>query len=243
MTTSNQVRNIIVGAAAVFLSVKDSDDSTWYDSSSTLSGPKGPIAASGVSVVNQNTGQLPIPGDWRNVGFTKDGLELSYEPDYGEVEVDQLLDAARLFKQGMKVSLKTTFAEATLENLLIAWGQKDSAASSTNSAAASAADVSAYGSAYGLGLGEAYATIASGQLGDDPIERALVAVGPGPRAVTGGSRRERVYHARRVLSVESSSQALKRNEATVFPVSFRLLPEINCPTNAEYGIIRDRNVS
>jgi len=35
---------------------------------------------------------------FRHTGFTTEGLEVSYEPDYGEVEVDQLLDSAKLFK-------------------------------------------------------------------------------------------------------------------------------------------------
>ena len=47
-------------------------------------------------------------------------MELTITPDFGEVEVDQLLDAAKIYKQGMQVTLSTTFAEATLENLLFA---------------------------------------------------------------------------------------------------------------------------
>jgi hypothetical protein len=48
------------------------------------------------------------------------GLELVFQPDFGEVQVDQLLDVAKLYKQGMQVNLNTAFAEATLENLLVA---------------------------------------------------------------------------------------------------------------------------
>ena len=83
--------------------------------------------------------------------------------------------------------------------------------------------------------------IAAGALGDEPVERSLVAVGPGPRTAA-NAKRERLYHARRVLSVESTSLALRRSEATVFPVSFRLLPDPNAAAGQEYGIIRDRTV-
>jgi hypothetical protein len=58
---------------------------------------------------------------WRDVGYTNNGLEVSYEPSYGDVIVDQLLDAARLFKQSIRVTLKTELAEGTLENMALAF--------------------------------------------------------------------------------------------------------------------------
>ncbi len=103
--------NIIVGAAALFIKAngpvdpKDGvddmpdfvDTASYKDTLSTV----GPHA-------------------WRNVGYTQNGMEITITPDFGEVEVDQLLDSAKIFKQGMQVTLNTTFAEATLENLLYA---------------------------------------------------------------------------------------------------------------------------
>lgn len=205
-----QVRNIIIGAAALYVSVSDSTQASWNG------GPALPAATAGTSLATTLEGDAA----WRHGGFTSEGLELSYEPDYGDVEVDQLLDSAKLFKQSMRVSVNTTMVEASLENLLMVWAQ----GSATLTTTASTADLG----------------IAAGALGDEPVERALVAVGPGPRTAA-GAKRERLYHARRVLSVESSAHALRRNEATTFPVSFRLLPDPNF-ANAEYGIIRDRNV-
>lgn len=207
-----QVRNIIIGAAALYISAKDSTDGSWG------SGPSLPAAPS--SGNSFTTALDAATTDWRHTGFTTEGLEVSYEPDYGEVEVDQLLDSAKLFKQSMKVMVNTTLAESSLENLLVAWGQQSATLTSTSSTTE---------------LG-----IAAGALGDEPVERALVAVGPGPKTAA-GAKRERVYHARRVLSVESSAHSVKRNEATVFPVSFRLLPDPNF-AGQEYGLIRDRNI-
>lgn len=224
---ANQVRNIIIGAAAVYLSKKDSTDPTWAG---------GPALPAGTALTPLATTLEADAVNWRGVGFTREGLEISYEPDYGDVEVDQLLDSAKLFKQSMRVSVNTTFAEATLENLLVAWGQQ----ANTYVASAAAGDVTAYGSA--IATGDSVVGIAGGALGDEPVERALAAVGVGPRTAA-GQKRERVYHARRVLSVDSSSQAIRRNEATVFPVSFRLLPDPAAKVGAEYGIIRDRNVN
>lgn len=205
-----QVRNIIIGAAALYISSGDSTDASWDG------GPALPaFGASGSA-----TSALDGSADWRHAGFTTEGLEVSYEPDYGDVEVDQLLDSAKLFKQSMRVTINTTLAEAALENLLVAWGQQSATLTSTTSTTE---------------LG-----IAAGALGDEPVERALVAVGPGPKSLS-GNKRERIYHARRVLSVESSAHSVRRNEATVFPVAFRLLPDPNF-VGSEYGVIRDRNV-
>lgn len=207
-----QVRNIIIGAAALYLSVKDSTDPTWAGGPAL---PADPAAGLSYTTVLDSAST-----NWRHAGFTTDGLEVSYEPDYGDVEVDQLLDSAKLFKQSMRVTINTTFVEADLLNLLVVWGQQASTLASTSS--------------------DSTLGIAAGALGDEPVERALVAVGPGPRTVA-GLKRERIYSARRVLSVDSTAAALRRNEATVFPVSFRLLPD-PAFTNSEYGKIRDRNV-
>ncbi len=204
------VRNIIIGAAALYISAKDS--TTWTSAPAL---PAAPTAGNSFT-----TALDAATTDWRHIGFTSEGLEVSYEPDYGEVEVDQLLDAAKLFKQSMKVMVNTTFTEATLENLLVVWGQQSDTLASTTS--------------------DATLGIAAGALGDEPTERSFVAVGPAPKTAA-GAKRERLYHARRVLSVESTAHSVKRNEATVFPVSFRLLPDPNY-AKQEYGLIRDRNV-
>lgn len=207
-----QVRNIIIGAASLYVSTGDSTSNSY----TAPSLPAAPAAGASFSTALDGAST-----DWRHAGFTTDGLEISYEPDYGDVEVDQLLDSAKLFKQSMKVTVKTTLAEASLENLLVAWGQGTTTLTSSGT--------------------ETTLGIAAGALGDEPTERSLVAVGPGPRSATDNAKRERIYHARRVLSVEASAHSVKRNEATVFPVSFRLLPDPNF-AGQEYGVIRDRNV-
>jgi len=222
-----ETRNILIGAAAIFLSAQDS--TTWTSAPNLPSG----ATFSGKSIVNGQafgaagaptaTSLMGATTDWRHVGFTSEGLELSYEPDYGDVAVDQLLDSAKVFKQGQRVTVNTTFTEASLKNLLVVWGQAERS--------------------YTTSGGEETVGIAAGALGDEPTERALVAVGPGPRTLDTGKQRERVYYARRVLSVESSSQALRRSEATVFPVSFRLLPDPNAALDQEYGLIRDRVIT
>ena len=117
-------KNIIVGAAALFV-----------HSSGSLEDPATADMPAFANESYKDTLSTPTTGDkWRNVGYTQNGMTLTITPDFGEVEVDQLLDSAKIFKQGMEVMLNTTFAEATLENLLyaIAASPDDLNASLTN---------------------------------------------------------------------------------------------------------------
>lgn len=199
MAKTGEVRNIIVGAAAVFVA----DEPDTVTALPTFQAN----ASAKVALDGSNA--------WRNVGFTMEGVEVSYEPDYGDVEVDQLLDSALVFKQSMRVTVNTTFAEATLENLLVVWGQAEDS------------------------LNGDVLNIEAGELGDYPLERSVAFVGPGPRT---GGRKERVYHLARAIQTESSSFALRRNEATGLPVSFRLLPDADA-SPVRYGTIQDRAVT
>jgi len=201
--TSN---NIIVGAAALFVA----------DGALT---PGTLVAPVGTESYKATLTTGTPATDYTNVGYTMNGLELQFQPDFGEVKVDQILDVAKLYKQGMQVSMKTAFAEATLENLLLAIAGKTANLSGTKS--------SSSGQALNLSAGD---------IGDVPLERGLVAVGPG----TGNAATpnvERVYTAYRALSIENVTVSAKREEASMFEVSFRLLPE---DASGSYGKIVDR---
>jgi hypothetical protein len=120
----------------------------------------------------------------------------------------------------MKVTLATSFAEATLENLLLALAYKDSKISGSKSTSAGRAlDLSA------------------GDIGECPVERGLVAVGPGTGDCIDSTTVERVYTGYRALSIENVTVSAKRNEASMFAVNFRLLPE---DVSGSYGKIVDR---
>jgi len=216
--TRGNSKQIIVGAAALFIA----DDSLEYYSSasaykfSSASANGLPAFANGTSfkeTLSSGTGDAAY---WTNVGYTMNGLELQFQPDFGEVQVDQLLDVARLYKQGMSVSLVTAFAEATLDNLVTAIAAKD-------------ADLTTSGSTNTLEL-------KSGDIGDVPVERALAAVGPG----TGDPQvtKERVYIANRALSIENVTVSAKRDTPSMFEVTFRLLSA----SNGSYGRIVDRTL-
>jgi len=182
---------------------------------------------------------------YRNVGYTSEGIEIMFEPDFGEVQVDQVLDTVKLYKQGMKVMLKTAFAEATLENLLyaIAGGKNDlwEEELATGQTAAGDNDPNPAGGRphnFDSRWDDATASLdlASGELGECPVERGLVAVGPGIGEC--GDTEERIYIAYRALSIETVTVSIKRDEETKFDVTFRLLPE---DVTGSYGKIVDRD--
>jgi hypothetical protein len=207
--TRGSSNNIIVGAAALFTH----EDGVLTDAA---------LPAYAVGTSYKDT--LEDDSDFRNIGYTMNGLEIQFQPDFGEVAVDQVLDVAKLFKQGMQVNLNTTFAESTLENLLFALAGKDGDLGSITGT--------------GIGAGSASLNLSAGDIGECPVERGLVAVGPGTGDCAVGSSLERIYVAYRALSIESVTVSAKRDEATMFEVSFRLLPN----DNASYGKIVDRTV-
>jgi hypothetical protein len=196
--------NIIVGAAALFVA-----DTTLTPG--TMAG-----------FVNGESYKETLADNaaYDNVGYTMNGLEMQFQPDFGEVQVDQILDVAKLYKQGMQVNLATAFAEATLENLLLAL-------------AANSDDLS------GNKLTSAGRTLnlSAGDIGECPVERAICAVGPGTGDCADSPYIERVYTAYRALSIENVTVSAKRDEASMFEVSFRLLPE---DASGSYGKIVDR---
>jgi hypothetical protein len=218
--TRGDSKQIIVGAAALFVSKTAEFDPT-------NASPVLPDFVAGTSYRETLTSASTVV---RNVGYTSNGLEIQFQPDFGEVQVDQLLDVAKLYKQGMTVSLNTAFAEATLENLLVAIAGPVSSLSSNvrmdnpiESGTINYADV---------------LDMKSGELGECPVERGLIAVGPGTGDCAAGSTIERIYVAYRALSIENVTVSAKRDEASMFEVSFRLLPA----NNGSYGKIVDRLV-
>jgi hypothetical protein len=201
-----EVKNIIVGGAKVFIGAASSDDTAFIGDAATYTVGGADSVTNAQSVAG--VAGKGVQKNYTEIGFTTDGIDLSIEPEYSDVEVDQLLDSAILFKTSQKVSFGTTLAEGTLVNLARAIGQADSTVT----------DASGYDAA-----GETKVLgIRGGSLGEFPSERGIVAVANGPRHAT--LRSERVFEVFRAISVESVGVSVKRNEVTAFPVTFRCLP-------------------
>jgi hypothetical protein len=217
-------KQIIVGAASLFVSTEGEFDPAAVPSDLPDFVPNESY---------RETLSDPAVTNIRNVGYTMNGLELVFAPDFGEVQVDQLLDVAKLYKQGMTVNLNTAFAEATLENLLVAIAAQDEDLTEGRTAnPLTTPNLLAQGSLVQV------MDLKSGDLGECPLERGMVAVGPGTGDCAVGTAIERVYVAYRALSIESVTVSAKRDEPSMFEVSFRLLPA----NNGSYGKIVDRTV-
>lgn len=195
--------NIIVGAAQFWIGTAAATVPNW------------------AAATSFNT-TLGATAGFRNVGYTKEGVEVTYTPEYTGVEVDQLLDDAKLFKTRQTLSINTTFAESTLENLLVVWGQSATTLTSSGTGDNAVQDL----------------VIVGGELGSSPVERKIVAVGNGTEKSGAGYYNERTYIANRAISVEESAHAMRRSEETMLPVSFRLLPDDT--TSNPYGRVHDR---
>ena len=214
-------KNILVGASPLFISNVDVTDADYVQNAEPGQGDY--AYESGISFTDTLNGIDQVAGTfgYRNVGYTNNGLQVTYNPSYGSVTVDQLLDTAKLFKESMEVMIATEMAEGTLENVLAVFGQRSTTLNSS-----------------GTGLtAQDKLGLAGGALGEAPTERQLIAVGQAPTSEATAT--ERVYYARRVLSVQQSQFSLARNAASTFPVTFRLLPDADKP-GQEYGFIVDR---
>lgn len=157
-----------------------------------------------------------------DLGATQNGVEISWEPDMVDIEIDQFGDAARIIQSKVKVTVKTTMAEATLNNLALAW----------NYDSVGATDVVVNND------GASTKTFLFGAQTVFPYEKSLVIQGYAP-GTTAGSTKTRKFYTKRAISMESTSLTMKRAEASVFAVGFRILPKVE-DTGYEYGKIIDQ---
>jgi len=158
-----------------------------------------------------------------DVGATTGGVEISWEPDMVDIEIDQYGDAAKVIQSKVKVMVKTTLAEGTLNNLATAWNYDN---------ATGGADVKSNQD------GANTKTFMFGSQSVYPFEYALQIVGNAPGS-TASVTKTRKFNTKRAVSFASSMISMKRSEATVFEVSFRILP-VTDDTGYEYGKIIDQ---
>lgn len=186
----------------------------------------------GEAVVKVGASNLTMTGSdfdaLTDVGYTQGGVEISWQPDMVDIEVDQFGDAAKVIQSRVKVMVKTTMAEGTLRNLAIAWSYN------TEISNTDASDVDIVNTLDGSGT----RTFKFGGQSVYPFEKAVQIEGnaPGSDAATTKTRK---FRTKRAISMESSTISMKRAEASVFAVSFRVLPASD-DVGYEYGKIIDQ---
>jgi len=172
-----------------------------------------------------NATTIAAMDNFADVGATQNGVEISWEPDIVYIEIDQFGDAAKLIQSKVKVMVKTTLAEATLNNLAIAWNYDD---------VTDGDDIKANFAGSGANTN----TFLFGSQNVYPREKGLVIIGSAPGS-SAAAIKTRSYYTKRAVSMESSMISMKRAEATMFAVGFRILPKTE-DTNYEYGKIIDQ---
>jgi hypothetical protein len=135
----------------------------------------------------------PAASTWTDVGGTQDGVKLSIDQTYVELEVDQIVDrvGSRLTKRDFMV--ETTLAEPTLANLSLALN----------------GGTSGSGSGYAT-FEPSYASSAT-----QPTYIALLFDGWAP----GGAYTRRAI-VRKALSTDATEMAYTKDKMTVFGVKF-----------------------
>ena len=160
-----------------------------------------------------------------NVGATTGGVEISWEPDMVDIEIDQYGDAAKVIQSKVKVMVKTTLAEGTLNNLATAWSYDNTTGG---------ADIKNNNAQDGANT----RTFLFGSQSVYPYEYALQITGNAPGS-TASVTKTRKFNTKRAVSFASSMISMKRSEATVFEISFRILP-VTEDSGYEYGKIIDQ---
>jgi len=171
---------------------------------------------------NANATTIAAMNNFADIGATQNGLEISWEPDMVDIEIDQFGDAAKVIQSKVKVMVKTTLAEGTLNNLATAWNYDSTTGGSDIIANNDGANTK---------------TFLFGAQGVIPFEKGLVVTGTAPGS-TASDTLTRTFYTKRAISMESSTIAMKRAEATMFTVGFRILPTV-ADVGYEYGKIID----
>lgn len=180
------------------------------------------LVGTGKVEINPTSGTAFDSTQFTDVGFTVNGVEMNLQPNMVDVQVDQLGDAAKVIHNTTQLTIKTTLAEATLNNLAVAWGYANSSSNNLGLTSFITGDGVTTDQVLNLGA------FAVGQA----LERSLRFTG------TNQNGFKRIYVCTRVISMTASAHSYQRGAATVFPVEFRVLPDAS-RTGSEYGTITD----
>jgi hypothetical protein len=134
---------------------------------------------------------------WTDLGGTQDGVTLAINQEFFELEVDQIVDVPgrRLVKRDLQIT--TNLAEATLTALQAALNGGTVTPATGSKAYEPTNDNSA----------------------TQPTYRAVLVDGWAPQTTAGASARRRII-VRKVLSIENVETAYKKDEQSLFPVTF-----------------------
>lgn len=155
--------------------------------------------------------------DGTETGGTNGGVDVERQMKFTGLQVDQVPGDVADIITGDDITVKTVLAEATLANLKLAWNASGTVTTQPGPPATQTLPI-------GVESGLAK-------------EHALVFVGPCPA----GTYTTRTYTLHKAISY-ATGQAFKleKNGPTLFPVTFKIHPDLTQAQGSEYGTIVDQ---
>ena len=142
---------------------------------------------------------ITFAGNWVEVGFTEEGVDIEYTPEFFDAVVDQELSPVKKVLTAEAVIVRTRLSEADLDRL-------------------SKAIAGAAFSAIAQGSGQSAQDVVKIG-GGTAVVKALAFEGTSPE---GGFR---VIFVHRAVSAEAVTQSYKKGEKTIFAVAFTALAD------------------
>jgi hypothetical protein len=153
--------------------------------------------------------------DGQDIGGTDGDVTVEKQQKLQGITVDQIPGDVAEAITDESYTIKTNFAEATLENMQIAWGSSNAPTVVTGPPA---------GKSMNLGIER------------NVIEHTLEITGKAPNG------NFRTFTFKRAINVTAGTQILSKTKQLTFPVSFQCLPDTSTP-GAEYGTVSDAAAS
>lgn len=152
--------------------------------------------------------------DGNPTGGTEGGVDIEKKQTFVDLSIDQITGVARKQLKEETYTVTTSLAEATLQNLYVAWNNPTAPVVSTS---------------------PANTTLNVGLSPGAPTEHVLVFVGPCPT----GTYSSRTFTLHRAIGMSTGKISYTKDKQTVFPVTFECLPELTNVGN-EYGTVVDQ---
>jgi len=152
-------------------------------------------------------GTLKVDGV--SLGYTEDGVTITNDRDYYDVEADQSINVLRKNKIKQVVTVATNILESTLAHLKIVWDEENSVEET-----------------------EGYQRLSFGG-GTTVAEHSLEFNGTRPDG------KNRKFVAYKAVSVEGGEHSYKKGEKTLIPVMFHLIEDTTKEAGKRLGYYED----
>lgn len=149
------------------------------------------------------------------VGATSGGVKATRKQTMTDLEVDQIVGVIKKALSKDSMTVETTLAEATLDNLQIAWGVTAAPVVATSPAS----------------------TTLSVGVESSPVEHTLTFVGPCPPGTGSYTTRTVTFH--RAVNVTTADMDMQKDKEQGYKVTFDILPDLTQTAGSEYGTVVD----